>query len=82
MNRPGAWGTCAWTRWVSFQAAWATTAACSRVCRWSPSRLDHALRMPRDAEVRSMWRDLLRWMEASSCRTALIEQAGKMKKEL
>lgn len=26
--------------------------------------LDHALRMPRDAEVRSMWDDLLRWMDA------------------
>lgn len=25
--------------------------------------LDHALRMPRDAEVRSMWNDLLRWMD-------------------
>ena len=25
--------------------------------------LDHALRMPRDAEVRSMWRDLLHWMD-------------------
>lgn len=25
--------------------------------------LDHALRMPRDAEVRSMWSDLLRWMD-------------------
>lgn len=24
--------------------------------------LDHALKMPRDAEVRSMWNDLLRWM--------------------
>ena len=26
--------------------------------------LDHALKMPREAEVRSMWRDLLRWMDA------------------
>ena len=26
--------------------------------------LDHALKMPRDAEVRSMWNDLLRWMDA------------------
>ena len=26
--------------------------------------LDHALKMPRDAEVRSMWSDLLRWMDA------------------
>lgn len=25
--------------------------------------LDHALKMPRDAEVRSMWSDLLRWMD-------------------
>ena len=26
--------------------------------------LDHALKMPRDAEVQSMWNDLLRWMDA------------------
>ncbi|MBP6600040.1 MAG: DUF2817 domain-containing protein [Giesbergeria sp.] len=26
--------------------------------------LEHALTMPRDTEVRSMWRDLLRWMDA------------------
>lgn len=26
--------------------------------------LDHALRLPPEAEVRSMWRDLLRWMDA------------------
>ena len=26
--------------------------------------LDHALNMPREAEVRSMWSDLLRWMDA------------------
>ena len=26
--------------------------------------LDHALKMPRETEVRSMWRDLLRWMDA------------------
>lgn len=26
--------------------------------------LDHALKMPRDTEVRSMWSDLLRWMDA------------------
>jgi hypothetical protein len=39
--------------------------------------LDHALRMPRDAEVRSMWRDLLRWMEARLLPDGSIEQAGK-----
>ena len=26
--------------------------------------LDHALKMPRDGEVRAMWSDLLRWMDA------------------
>lgn len=31
--------------------------------------LDHALRMPRDAEVRSMWNDLLRWMDTRLIRT-------------
>jgi len=31
--------------------------------------LDHALRMPRDAEVRSMWDDLLRWMDTRLIRT-------------
>lgn len=39
--------------------------------------LDHALRMPRDAEVRSMWRDLLRWMEARLLPDGSVEQAGK-----
>jgi hypothetical protein len=33
--------------------------------------------MPRDAEVRSMWRDLLRWMEARLLPDGSVEQAGK-----
>lgn len=32
--------------------------------------LDHALKMPRDAEVRSMWNDLLRWMDARLVQSA------------
>ena len=43
--------------------------------------LDHALRMPRDAEIRSMWRDLLRWMEARLLPDGTIEQAGKTEKK-
>ncbi len=35
--------------------------------------LDHALRMPRDAEVRSMWRDLLRWMDTRLLNAGLPE---------
>ena len=39
--------------------------------------LDHALRMPRDAEVRSMWDDLLRWMDVRSLKEGPPGQAKK-----
>ena len=35
-SRRSAWGGCAWTAWASFPGPWATTADCSRTCRWSP----------------------------------------------
>jgi hypothetical protein len=37
--------------------------------------LDHALRMPRDAEVQSMWRDLLHWMDARLQKVQPVEAA-------
>ncbi len=37
--------------------------------------LEHALNMPRDAEVRAMWRDLLRWMDTRLYRPAPVEAA-------
>jgi len=39
--------------------------------------LDHALRMPRDAEVRSMWDDLLRWMDVRLLKEGPPGQAKK-----
>lgn len=39
--------------------------------------LDHALRMPPEAEVRSMWRDLLRWMDARLLKEGPPGQAKK-----
>ena len=37
--------------------------------------LEHALDMPRDAEVRAMWSDLLRWMDTRLYRPAPVEAA-------
>lgn len=39
--------------------------------------LDHALRLPPEAEVRSMWRDLLRWMDARLLKDGPPGQAKK-----
>ncbi|HRA15470.1 MAG TPA: murein peptide amidase A, partial [Giesbergeria sp.] len=43
--------------------------------------LDHALRMPRDVEVRSMWRDLLRWMDTRLLNAGLPEAIEKNSKK-
>lgn len=42
--------------------------------------LDHALRMPRDEEVQSMWRDLLSWMDSRLSKEAPIEAAKNKEK--
>lgn len=39
--------------------------------------LDHALRLPPEAEVRSMWRDLLRWMDVRLLKDGALGQAKK-----
>jgi hypothetical protein len=47
MERRSGWGACTWTRWASSPAAWATTAGCTRACRWSPSNCPARCARPR-----------------------------------